>query len=208
MNNRSQTAHDAERIRRIQSGDKEAFEELYRDWFVSLCDFAHRYIKRPAVCEELVQDLYLSIWRNREEWNPGGSIRSYLYKGIKNRALDYIKHLHVEREYLARQNIETESEAPGLQSGEYPDPFTASEEEKELAMAIDNAIGQLPGRRRMIFNLSREDGLTYREIAEVLDISVKTVETQMGRSLKTLRSLLSEYLPGLVLFYEQLQNWM
>lgn len=204
MNTDPRSQYDSEWIRRIQSGDKEAFAELYRAYFFNLCDFAYRYIKMPSVCEELVQDLFLNIWMKREQWQPGGTIRSYLYKSIKNRALDYLKHRKVEREYLAWREMEQEWETQNSKQHS----LSLHHEERELAEAIENAINQLPDRRREIFTLSREDGLTYREIADVLDISVKTVETQMGRSLKTLRKLLSEYLPGLVLLYEQLQGWM
>lgn len=193
--------NDSELIQRIQFGDKEAFSQLYQTYFFNLCEFAYRYVKMPSVCEELVQDLFLNIWMMREQWEPEGSIRPYLYKSIKNRAFDYLKHQKVERKYLDWRKMEQELDSRQR-------TLSLHQEEQELAEAIEDAIAQLPDRRQEIFLLSREDGLTYREIAEVLDISVKTVETQMGRSLKTLRKLLSEYLPGLVFLYEQLQSWM
>lgn len=192
---------DAELIQRIQSGDKEAFSQLYQTYFFNLCEFAYRYVKMPSVCEELVQDLFLNIWMMREQWKPGGSIRPYLYKSIKNGALDYLKHRKVERKYLNWRKMEQELDSKQR-------TLCLHQEEHELAEAIEDAIAQLPGRRQEIFLLSREDGLTYQEIADVLDISIKTVETQMGRSLKTLRKLLSDYLPGFVFLYEQFQNWM
>lgn len=201
MNTDQRSQYDAELIRKIQSGNKEAFAQLYRTHFFDLCEFAYRYVKIPSVCEELVQDLFLNIWMMKEQWEPEGSIRPYLYKSIKNGALDYLKHRKVERRYLDWRKMEQELDSKQRS-------LSLHQEERELAEAIDDAIAQLPDRRQEIFLLSREDGLTYREIADVLDISVKTVETQMGRSLKTLRKLLSDYLPGLVFLYEQLQSWM
>lgn len=187
---------DDELIQRIQSGDKKAFEELYRRWFFDLCEFANRYVRRRAICEEVVQDLYLNIWKNRKEWHPKGTIRSYLYKGIRNNAIDYLKHLKVEREYLSERKLNRLQEYEEQIGGDSMLNGVLSEDEnkKELAEAIEDAILQLPERRREIFRMSREDGLTYQEIADALDISIKTVETQMGRSLKSLRNLLSDYL--------------
>lgn len=197
MDNNRGFRNDLNLISRIQAGDKEAFAKLYRAYFISLCEFVHKYVDMPAVCEELVQDLFLNIWRKRDKWDPKGTPRSYLYKGARNRALDYLKHLEVERDYLEYHKIEREEEWESLreESHQMMQPETLTPVSDQLLIeAVDHAIGQLPVRRKLIFLMSREDGLTYREIADVLGISVKTVETQMGRSLKTLRSLLSEHI--------------
>lgn len=193
-NQHIQDDHDL--IRRIRGGDKHAFEILYRTYFFDLCDFTHRYIRLPAVCEELVQDLFLNIWRRKEKLDPKGSCRSYLYKSARNRAFDYLKHLEVQREYLKTHTLEKQSEWEAIKSDMQPQFSDEAIADLELSEAISEAIARLPEQRKMIFLLSREDGLTYREIADVLNISVKTVETQMGRSLATLRKLLSGYLPA------------
>jgi len=196
-------------VSRINNGDKKAFEKLYRTYYSDLCDFICRYIDTPAICEELVQDLFLSIWYMRESWNPKGSLRAYLFKGAKNRALDYLKHLKVERGYLKDQKINFKNEY--LADYTYPSfelHSKVEDSEKELAEKIEKAIDRLPDRGKLIFNLSRNDGLTFREIANVLDISVKTVETQMGRNLKKLRYYLSDYLPGLVVMHGYFQCFL
>jgi RNA polymerase sigma-70 factor, ECF subfamily len=196
-------------IRKIQSGDKKAFEKLYRTHYSDLCDFIRRYVGSPAICEELVQDLFLSVWNMRETWNPNGSPRAYLFKGAKNRALDYLKHLEVERRYLNDQKIEIDNNLLSSKSNPEPGLFREVEQpDQELADKIDEAIHRLPEQGKIIFNLSRDDGLTYREIADVLDISVKTVETQMGRSLNKLRCYLSDYLPGLAIIYVCIHSFM
>ena len=183
---------DEELVQRIRGGEKEAFETLYRAYFVDLCEFTYRYVRLPAVCEEIVQDLFLNIWRRRDNLSPKGSIRSYLYKSARNGALDYLKHLEVQREYLKNYKLEKQLEWELLKL-ESAAGILEEEEGVELSEAVRSAIASLPDQRRTIFLLSREDGLTYREIAEILDISVKTVETQMGRALATLRTLLAEY---------------
>ncbi|MEX2573627.1 MAG: RNA polymerase sigma-70 factor [Balneolaceae bacterium] len=202
MNTYQHNSSDSELIRRIQSGDKKAFSDLYGDSFSNLCDFVHRYIDTPAICEELVQELFLNIWRRREEWYPKGSVRAYLYKSARNRALDFLKHLEVERRYIEHQKFERETNRT---AGSVDKPLRDEMSYmQELSAAVSEAIDQLPDRRKMIFLMSRDDGLTYREIAEILDISVKTVETQMGRSLETLRQLLSNYMPVWALLFSGL----
>ena len=187
-------------VEKIQQGDKSAFAEIYKAHFYGLCDFSYRYIKSQAVCEELVQDLFLYIWQNRREWNPSGTVKSYLYKSIKNRSLDYLKHKRVQNEFANQQREEVEYTTVTQ------DNLRLHKSEDQLIKSIHLAIESLPDQRKMIFKMSREDGLTYREIAEVLEISVKTVETQMGRSLKTLREHLSKYIPGLAFLYSHFQN--
>jgi RNA polymerase sigma-70 factor, ECF subfamily len=188
-------------IAEIQSGNKEAFEVLYRAYYSNLCTFLYRYIATPTICEELIQDLFMNIWIQRNTWNPKGPVSSYLYKSAKNRALDYLKHLEVEERYLKSQKISLISdEVPGHS---IPESILSEENNcdfKELSFRVEKAILTLSPKSRMIFKLSRDDGLTYREIAEFLDISVKTVETQMGRALQKLRSKLTPFLSILLLY--------
>lgn len=190
--NQSST-YETNLIRRIQSGDKQAFEEFYRLYFEKLCRFINQYIRNPAVCEELIQDLFVKIWLHKDQLDSKGKVRSYLYKSARNRALDYLKHQEVKQKYLNQRKIEKERERAFELSDPEKNSFhlygRCSDSDKWIHL-IQEAIDQLPERRRMIFTLSRDEGLTYNEIAEVLDISVKTVETQIGRSLKTLRKLL------------------
>lgn len=194
---------DSEFINRIKAGDKKAFGELYRLYFPRLCDFVYQYVELSAVSEELVQDVFLNVWRQRHTLEPKGTLRSYLFKAVRNNALDYLKHLNVEKKYLRKYKNERELEWESQKEKHarliIQEISSSLSNRQELSDVIEEAIHQLPDRQKIIFLLSREDGLTYLEIADVLDISVKTVETQMGRSLKTLRNLLSDYLPGMIL---------
>src|SRR5690554_2201705 len=90
MNKIPHIADEEDLVQRIRKGDQKAFEVLYRSYYFDLCEFTHRYVRLPAVCEEIVQDLFLNIWRRKEELYPKGSCRSYLYKAARNGALDYL----------------------------------------------------------------------------------------------------------------------
>lgn len=177
-------------IERIRDGDEQAFELLFKEYYLPLTRFAWRYVHSKAVAEELVQELFTILWEKREDWNQQkGSIRSYLYKSVRNLSLNYIKHQNVKKQY-DHQWME-QKENPEIQ-------FRDEYREEQVRKAISRAIEELPERSKMTYKLHRYDGLTYEEIAEVMDVSVKTVESQMTRTLKILRERLAWLLPFLI----------
>lgn len=141
--------------------------------------------------EDVVQEILIKLWNNRETISFDKSQQSYLYRAVRNGCLNVLKHVDIREEYkLANErNIL-------LEEASFTDETIVSELEMKIRLAID----QLPMERRRVFILSRYDGLKYKEIAEHLNISQKTVENQMGKALKFLRTELREYLP-LLLFY-------
>jgi len=173
-------------IQKIQKGDQAAFERLFRNYYAALCDYARGYVEKPDIAEDQVQDVFVNIWDQRKEWNPKGTIKSYLYKAVRNQSLNYLKHRRIVEEWKQK---EVSSSSPDV----YP-PTERMVDPEQIKKWMQQAIGQLPEKRRMVYELSRDHGLTYREIAKVMDISIKTVETQMARSLKHLRNRLREYL--------------
>lgn len=165
----------------------EWFAELFRNHYAELCAFAYRFVASHAVAEDLVQDLFVAVWADAERWpEDDDTIHLLLYTATRNRALNHLKGRRVRERYAERTAAET------------PDFVDATADDevvhRELQQALNDAIASLPPSARQIFLLSREEGLTYREIAERLEISVKTVETQMSRSLKKLRDHLAHYL--------------
>ncbi|MEP6730249.1 MAG: RNA polymerase sigma-70 factor [bacterium] len=171
-------------IERIRSGDEAAFEALFRAFAPGLCSVATRQLRSRAEAEELVQELFLDLWRRRGQLAIEQGLSSYLYTAVRNRVLN-----HAKRE----QRFAPWSAASGL-----PEEFdTSSSSETELldALEVQDAIDQLPPRCRLIFTLNRQQEMTYSEIAKSLGLSIKTVETQMGRALKTLRVRLAHLLP-------------
>lgn len=175
---------EGEILASIQRGDKDVFAGLYRQHFIPLCQFAFYLTKDDQVAKEVVQDTFLAVWEHRTTWQPSGTIRSYFYKAVKNRSLDFLKHKKVV------QNWEKTSRVLPPESEEDEDKLTGA----QLAAAIEKEIEKLPEKQRMIFVMSRQQGLTYAEIADILGLSVKTVETQMGRAFRKLRSSLKDYL--------------
>lgn len=177
-------------VENIRKGDHQAFEKLFKCYYLPLTRFSWRYVKSKAVAEELVQEIFSEIWEDRRELNIVESVRSYLYKAVKHRSLNYLKHQRIEFKYDRRWIEEKETVATI--------DFTDQERIEQIKEAIQKAVEELPPRSKMTYKLHRYDGLTYREIAEVMDVSVKTVESQMTRTLKILRERLSHLLPFLL----------
>jgi RNA polymerase sigma-70 factor, ECF subfamily len=173
------TTSDSELVRRIREGDERALEIVFRSHFQGMAAFVERYVRSPDTAEELVQDIFLKIWTKRERLTEIGSLKTYLYRAARNQALNHLRRLKLERRWQEEQAF----------AGEPTTTFAADEDAsgQELAETVQAAIERLPPRCREIFLLSRDGGLTYAEIARTLEISVKTVETQMGRALKALR---------------------
>lgn len=173
----------------MQRDEKDGFEALYRLYYPKLMQFARRYNNSKAIAEDLVHNVFHNVWKNREGIKSNGKLRSYLYTAVRNQSIKYQKRKK-RRGYADLEDLSA------LESREISPVERIGG--KEFEKAIENAIAELPDRRREVFLMSREDNLTYREIAEVLEISIKTVETQMSRSLKFLRYKLSVFLPAAV----------
>jgi RNA polymerase sigma-70 factor (ECF subfamily) len=181
---------DQELFLQIRQGDKKSFEMVFRAYYAPLCAFSKKYVKDPDDCEEIVQGFFLKLWEKRDTLEITTSVRNYLFSSIRNRCLNHIKHAKIEQEYQSEILRMPETQID-------PTNFIM---EVALVDKIELSIAALPNRRREIFVLSREHGLKYREIADKLGISIKTVETQMGQALKELRENLKEYRQLLVPF--------
>jgi RNA polymerase sigma-70 factor (ECF subfamily) len=177
---------------RFSINSKGEFEKIFRDHYSSLCAYAAHFLKDPDASEEVVQEVMYRLWINRSTIIITGSLQSYLFRSVRNSALNVLKHMDVREAY--RRHREQEAAGNGLSD---EDGLIVSELQEKIRIAID----RLPMERRKVFIMSRYDGFTYSEIAETLEISVKTVENQMGKALKFLREELAEYLPWLVLFF-------
>lgn len=175
---------DPELLRRIQAGDEGAYETAFRRWYPTLVRVASAIVTDHDAAEEIAQDVMVQLWRRRTLLDVDLSLRAYLLRAIRNRALNHLRHSRVRRETAA--DVEALYDAP-LGSDQ---PIVA----KELSEAVQIALRELPPRCREVFELSRVDGLKYSEIAEALEISPKTVEAQMGKALKILRARLAAWL--------------
>ncbi len=170
---------------KIRRGDEQAFEKLFRAYYPSMCTYAFHFLNNRKEAEEITQEIFLKLWEKRTSLHIRTSIKNYLFRAVKNHCLNQIQHRRVKKQY-----IRTLQDHP--QRNPNPSDFLL---EPWLAEEIENAIHAMPEKRKEIFRLSREEGQTYKEIADKLHLSVKTVEAQMGLALKNLREKLKEYLP-------------
>jgi RNA polymerase sigma-70 factor (ECF subfamily) len=143
-------------------------------------------LRDGGTAEEIVQDVMLELWRRREALEVPKSTRAYLLQATRNRALNHLRHLAIERRsepYVAEMVARVA-------------PTDAQLREREIQGALREAVDTLPDRCREVFELSRVKGLRYAEIAAALGISVKTVEVQMGKALRILRERLAPWMPS------------
>lgn len=176
---------DRELLERLRGGEQAAFDVVFRAHYAALVLLAESMLRSRAAAEDVVQEVMLELWRRRAELQIQESFRAYLVRSTRNRSLNQIRHANVQRRAepeLARE----EAVAPAGAS-----VVVAS----ELREAIVAAVAELPPACREVFVLSRTQGLRYAEIASTLGISVKTVESQMGKALRHLRTRLAQWLP-------------
>ena len=173
---------------KIQNGDECAFRDLFKSYYQPLVNLTYRYVRDVRAAEDIVEDIFLSIWQNRKNWNPTLSVKAYLYQTARNRSLNYLKR----DDAFSTVNVEFVEEQELVRS---PEQIVT---EQEFVREIQNAIEQLPDRTRTVFTLAKYDNLKYSEIATVLNVGVGTVETHMVRALKALRKQLAHMLSILV----------
>ncbi len=183
--------NEKEQFGLIKEGNIQAFESVFKSLYQPLCSYACALLKDPDESEEAVQQTFINIWEKKSQIEMTSSIKSYLYRSVKNECLNKIKHIKVRRMY------QTEVEYTGEQSVDSSNELLIS---KELETGIVSAIGGLPEQCRIIFNMSRTDGKKYQEIADELGLSIKTVENQIGKALRILRGKLVDFLPSFILF--------
>ena len=163
------------------------FTTIYLTYYAQLVRFATTFVVYEEDAENIIQDLFLGLWERKESLNSIENMNAYMYKLTKNKCLDHLKHIVVKERFIANEQSFYEQEISlKLQSLESFDVELASEEKVEKI--VSNAVDSLPPKCREIFILSRYEGLKYKEIAEKLNISANTVETQMGIAFKKLRN--------------------
>ncbi|HKJ41900.1 MAG TPA: RNA polymerase sigma-70 factor [Sunxiuqinia sp.] len=166
---------------KIKEGDEEAFNKAFDLYYNRLCFFTNNLIHDFDLSRSHVQQVFVDLWIKRDQLSIEFSLKSFLFQSARNKALDHLKHRKVEANFVSSTK----------QYAEEPS-FNDQLEEAELNDKISTAIQNLPPKCREIFKLCRFEELKYAEIAERLNISVKTVEMQMSIALKKLRKQLSE----------------
>jgi RNA polymerase sigma-70 factor (ECF subfamily) len=172
------TAEEKCLFERVREGDAGAFEIIVRSYVKELGSFAKYFVKSHDVAEDIVQNLFIHLWEKKNSIRIKGRLRTYLFAAIRNRSLDYLKHQSIDQKYSYGY------------SQLVPLPSTPHEivELRELDDLIMKALEKLPERRRIVFILNKYCNMTYAEIAEILEITVKTVDAHMVNAVKSLRS--------------------
>ncbi len=176
----------------IKTGDQKALELLFSIYFPRLNDFSRNVVKDDGISQDIVQEVFVKVWEKKAEIESL-NIEAYLFRLVRNRCIDYIKHLKVVNNRLQKIHIASKYEEL------YRIDFVGNEPyvliEQELKMKIEKTIQDLPDRCREVFMLSRINGLKNKEIAEKLDINIKNVERHLNRALQSFRANFSEELP-------------
>lgn len=174
----------------IQHLDSGSYETAFKSHFKGLHGYAFTIVKDDVIAEEMVQNVFFKLWSKREQLNIESSLKAYLFKAVYHECLNYLRQLKVKSEY---QSFAMHRNHEEVHDGENKVVM------RELEHNLRKAIEELPEQCRMIFQLSRFNELRYREIAEHLNISVKTVENQMGKALRVLRLKLVDFMPVIMI---------
>ncbi len=179
----------------LKAGDIAAFEMLFRSYYQSLCNYAYTFVRDRDEAEEVVQSTFLTIWEKRHNVTIHTGVKPYLFAMVRNACLNVIKHEKVKQQHVAMEMATGERNAASVNQ---------VVEASELEQRIMDSINSLPEQCRLIFKLSRFEELKYAEIAQQLNLSVKTVENQMGKALRIMREQLKDYVLILVVMINNL----
>ena len=180
-------------IQRIREGEEYAFEIAFLKYREPLSRYIWKFVCRRSLSEEIAQEVFADVWNDRKNLQPSGHLRGLLFEMARNKALDQIKHQKIVYQYISEAKQQKKEDIHLRIQEIEKDDF------RVFRQALQESIEDLPPKGRQIFELNRNEGLTYLEISEYLDVSVKTVETHMRRVFQKLRERLSKYVP--VLFF-------
>jgi RNA polymerase sigma-70 factor (ECF subfamily) len=169
----------------VVNDDEKAFEKIFTLFYPALAQYAERYIDEQVVREDLVQDVFATLWEDRKRLVVSTSLRSYLMVSVRNSCLNHLKKEGVRRQYhesIYRDNVVSEQDEGDL--------YTLT----ELYEMLDKALAKLPDSYRIVFEMHRMEGKTYEEIAEKLNLSVRTVKRYKNQVVEALRGDLKDYL--------------
>jgi RNA polymerase sigma-70 factor (family 1) len=169
----------------IGKNNQKAFKDLYCFFFAKIFNFAMSYVHKKEIAEELVNDVMVKIWNKRQTIADIQNLETYMFVAIRNHSLNYLST-------YSSYHIAIEPEGSQANVVNLNDPQKELEW-KEISFQLDKTIDQLPDQCRTVFKLIREEGLKYKQVSEILDISPRTVETQLLRAIKKLDTVIRAY---------------
>jgi RNA polymerase sigma-70 factor (family 1) len=181
-------------LAKMKESDQSSFSVIFTGYYSDMVQFAGTFISDLDTCEDIVQNAFIDFWENRETLIILTSLKSYLLKMIQNRCIDWLRHLKIRDQYNTYANhhlslMENDTENYILRS--------------ELEANLEKALILLPPEISLAFRKNRQEGLTYHEIAEQQNVSVRTIEVRMGKALALLREHLKDYLITILVLW----NW-
>lgn len=171
---------------KIKKGDIGSFESIFRKYYLPLYYYSLSIVNDSNTAEEVIQELFYIVWKNREKIQIRQSLNSYLYQSVLNNSLQYLKHHSLREEYNNYVKNESESSYSSIPDNEM--------EYKELNKIINDTLAKLPDRRRKIYLLHKEEQFKYKEIADKLSLSIKTIESEMTKTYKELKREIEKYI--------------
>lgn len=180
-------------VKKMIDGDIDSFKYFFDRYYNDLCNFVHVYLHDQVLSEEIVQDIFVYFWENREKLKINTSVKSYLFSASKFKSLNLLRDTKTQKKITEKIGRTEQTQTP-----EHDSSYIDVDEFKKI---LDSAVDQLAPKCREIFLLSKQKELSNKEIAEQLGISVKTVENQMTIALKKLREYLIPYREKIFLLF-------
>lgn len=169
-------------VHRIRAGDVSAFEQLYRNFWSQLYNFAFRYVQSTEEAEDVVQEVFFTVWRNRADWQINSSLQHYLFVAVRNAAIGRLRRDATMQRWRQR--------TIGDDSPKSAEAADALVESADINADVERALSEMPVKRRAVCALRWIDGLSYSQISERLGINEKTVENHIGNGIRFMRSRL------------------
>jgi len=179
-------------LERLKDNDKTAFSCIFSVYYSDLVMFASNFTRDLAVSEEIVQNVFVKFWEDREVITINTSLKSFLLRTVQNKCIDWLRHLKIRDKYSAEI-----LEGPQLGENDVENYVFVS----ELEHQVEKALTKIPEEVSNAFRMNRYDGLKYHEIAEKMNVSVRTIEVRIGKALHLLREHLKDFLTTISIIY-------
>ena len=189
---------EASILRKLKEGDEDTYVLLFREYYVPLCNYSRRFLGRKDLAEDIVSETFFNIWTKREILDIRTSLKAYLFQAVGKNSLYYLRKAKKE-EMLEDYLIKHSTDNKGLEkfTAETPSDLLLL---KDLSEKIQAGIDRLPPQQQTAFKLKRYEGKKNREIAEIMGLSIKTVEMHLAKAMLSLRIYLKDYIPEFLIF--------